>query len=438
MGAPEGFSARRAGKPASLKQDAFEYGHRIPGLLDTLRECGRPFVIAVEGEWGRGKSSFLRMLESRLLLDHDFREARVAHYDPWRYNIREFDDAWESIVDVISKAINDKTLEDRLDDLRRAVQATRAWRGFSNAMSTAVSLVPPVSRVVGKSTKDGGARSTYSRRHAGSGFMLFEEIRSQLAQLVKARAIFLFIDDLDRCEPAVVDHVLRCLPTLFAPTDDGPNVVVVLALDRPATARSLKRATGRTANDARQLLEKIINLHVTLPIVGIGAGNKKRSIGLLRAAVRNGSAGRRSIRNDQIDVIARFMQFNPRRLERFCVLFDLKWQSRFDANRSARRSASSGRTSLRRAQQIADFRNRLIWESIVELCWPEYDAKVSDLEKNKAAIMAAVRGEKVDASGLPCEGYLQYPMFLEIHRLYEDWQVKDGVVRKSTSVNSGD
>ena len=182
----------------------------------------------------------------------------------------------------------------------------------------------------------------------------------------------------------------------------------------------------KDAQQAEAFLEKLIHAHVTLPILQIGSGDRGAAMQRIREAIAGGGHRRSRLERyedppfeavfdipvDRLDVIARFMRYNPRKIERFCLLFDLKWKTRFEANRAHVASSEA-------QKWLDDFRDRLIWEAIVELRWPTYDAKPGDLKANREAIHRAITGP-TDLAGLPSEPYIKDKSFLEIHQIYYD------------------
>ncbi len=342
-----------------LGRDFYDYAHRVDGIVDFLGEAALPFVLAVEGEWGRGKSTLVNMIVRKAVPRWS-----VAKFHPWRYDFQEWDDVWHGVVEALAE-------------------------GFDEEHKSEISVLLARSR-----------RSSF-----------FDDIREAIVVAARKQRVLLVIDDLDRCSPPVIGYVLRCIPTLFARTDRGPRVAVLLALDRAVTQEAIVVAQRlKDPQQAEAYLEKLIQAHVTLPILQLGSGDRDAAMQKIYEAI-TGGGHRSEIRRDRVEVIARFMRYNPRKIERFCLLFDLKWKTRFEANRAHAPSD---------AQQWLDgFRDRLIWEAIVELRWPTYDAKPGDLEANRKAIHSAISGP-VDVTGLSCQPFIEDKDFLEIHRIYWD------------------
>lgn len=50
----------------TLEQDEFGIERYVRALCDFIKSCDTPVTIALQGEWGSGKSSFMKILENCL------------------------------------------------------------------------------------------------------------------------------------------------------------------------------------------------------------------------------------------------------------------------------------------------------------------------------------------------------------------------------------
>lgn len=445
-----GINLKSAGRPATF--DLFEYAHRADGVVNLLTECSTPFVVSVEGEWGRGKSTFVEMVIKKL--DASF-NGQVVRYHPWRFDLRDFEDAWESLVAVLSRDLKNTTDPkpelDRLANLAAHSTWLRLlWRVGGPLLNVFAPRTQQVTEGLAQVAK-GLIEYFETPEKLGERYAIFEKVRAELCALAHEHRILLVIDDLDRCEPSAIAHVLRCIPTLFAPRQEGPNYVLLLGMDRNATTRALVDNLGWDGEYVAGYLDKVINVHVTLPTLQLGSGSRKDASKRVNSAIRGGGkrqsrqvalpddvrGGSDALRDeltknnlsthfeipeDRCQVIAKFMHFNPRELERFCILFDLKWDSRLLANALASiPKAGSEQEQFDFDAWLRRFADRLIWESIVELRWPLYDSKTADDRTNAEAIDAAIKGDLKQSEGLACEEFVKDQDFLEIREVYVEW-----------------
>ena len=433
---------------ALISRDIFDYRHRADGIFELLNQRTLPFIFSVEGEWGRGKSTLVEQIIERVqgyksdTSNDQYADSwEIVRYHPWRYDIREFDDAWESLLEIMRDELNpDQVTKDFVDLLRH-----NRW----------ARLITKVGGAIGE-TMPGGSLAVAAFEKIATGFdefvdksieigpryIIFERLRQEVRELTKKKRILVVIDDLDRCSSTSVCHILRCIPTLFAPEGKEPRIAILLALDWSLAKEALVVGQGMNQDQAERFLEELIHVHVTLPILQFGKGDRAVATKKMRAAIKKNIMTAISsdlqggavhfnanphedvkfyIGNDRLDVIARFMNYNPRKFEKFIILFDLKWKSRLRANSKAHFDRNPCNDANTYKRWLDEFRDRLIYETIVELRWPAYDAKTGDIDANKKAIELAVQRGLLDTLDLPCRDFLDDPHFLEIYQILDKW-----------------
>ena len=66
----------------AASKDLFEIGPYIKGLSDFIKECKTPMTISIQGTWGTGKTSIMKMVEAELLKNRPSRGGRVMPVEP--------------------------------------------------------------------------------------------------------------------------------------------------------------------------------------------------------------------------------------------------------------------------------------------------------------------------------------------------------------------
>ncbi len=51
------------------KEDQFEIKKYVEGLISFIKECNTPMTLAIQGDWGTGKTSIMTMVKSKLQED---------------------------------------------------------------------------------------------------------------------------------------------------------------------------------------------------------------------------------------------------------------------------------------------------------------------------------------------------------------------------------
>ena len=257
-------------------------------LLDTIHaQADRStFAIGIDGPWGSGKSSILRLLIKEL----ENRESRhtsdgvgliVVQFSPWLISnqtalIAEFFKQLEKAIDVASRrtkpvhsfrdwntlrkwsAIRKRSIGKKF---RAARKAMHKFAGLTALASTAaVAMDPTFSSVLTSS-----ALSRFGRAIRPSTRSL-EALKSQLddylgeiAEVDKTFRILIIIDDLDRLDPRDALEVLRLVKAVA----DFPAVSYLLAYDKRSLASAISKSDLIEDGDA--YLEKIVQFSFKVP-----------------------------------------------------------------------------------------------------------------------------------------------------------------------------
>ena len=266
---------------------------RLCAPLDILRHPATrtPFTIALYGDWGTGKTSAMRWLESQLLLWNDSPardSATQPHltpvwFYPWKYHSRE--DVWRGIIAEVILATLKTGSADTEDFSKRAVHVAKRYGKFLGASflhvlantkvkseAKASGGVPGVAGV-GTSTSielNGQAvQDIYdeykkaSQPHAP----FLNEFESQLTDWVrdtfddKTRRLVLLIDDLDRCLPDVALEVLEALKLYL----NIPGLLFVAGLDRSVIDQIVTehyKKSGVEGRIALRYLDKLFQVEI--------------------------------------------------------------------------------------------------------------------------------------------------------------------------------
>lgn len=267
---------------------------RLASVFDILRhkntEC--PVTIAIYGDWGTGKTSAMRWLETQLGAWNKLpAEERDGHpmvhpvwFDPWRYHTRE--DVWRGIVaEVVLSLFKVKAIKraNFVQNLRLAAKRFGSFlgRGFLHALANievevgadAAGAKATVSGEVFRDIYDEWDRSTHPEKAFLNQFedalksWLAEffpcELREDGSRHFKERLV-LFIDDLDRSLPAVTLEVLEAIKLYL----NLEPLMFVVGLDRAvvdAVVSQHYQAAGLGVEKARLYLNKLFQVEIQVP-----------------------------------------------------------------------------------------------------------------------------------------------------------------------------
>lgn len=209
-----------------IEQDLLGRKNFIDGIYNKILNINskNSFVIAIEGKWGEGKTSVLRILRNRLLNNSN---AVVFFFNPWFFETPA--DLIKSFLDDLDKSFSTKFLS---NDIHRNFKSYE--KVILNSLADKVGI---------KSLDELFNSSTLIDR------------KEKLAQTLSSydTKFIVIIDDLDRIETDEAKTIFK-LVKLIA---DLPNIIFVLGVD----VEILKDTSGVR----NHYLEKIIQKTFKLP-----------------------------------------------------------------------------------------------------------------------------------------------------------------------------
>jgi hypothetical protein len=247
-----------------------------------------PLTMSVEGLWGTGKSSFMRLLQAKL---ESLGKSRFVTFEAWRYNADE--GLWAAFLDAfdsqLRSAMNPRerlAARLRLVKLRISLQGTMdtvitvGWMFAALLISFSVmfyavkhgssflkSLNEPGKDVVELIETTGGfagavaallvffsklgellkspaaldrAKKLWGKPDFHERMPLIHDMTTNLSSLVEAyvgnETVYVFIDDLDRCEYSKAAEMIQGLLLLAS---SAPRVALIVGLDKEKVAAAL-------------------------------------------------------------------------------------------------------------------------------------------------------------------------------------------------------
>ena len=239
-------------------------------LTLLIRTSTTPFVLAVDTEWGNGKTTFLKMWQKYLesngpktkppgahvqntnqenahLANNGF---RTVFFDAWRCDF--YDEALPALIGEIEKQIKP---QDKVGE---------AFKKFKTAGGKLVKSLPSavtkatLSSLVGE-TAVAELQKALQKNDKIQDFLDylkavedFKKALGALAGVSKAqeakeqKPLVIFIDELDRCRPTFALEVLERVKHIF----DVENVFFVIAVNKKEFAETIKSEYGNIDGDA--------------------------------------------------------------------------------------------------------------------------------------------------------------------------------------------
>ena len=239
-------------------QDTLGFGQMATVLHTVIRETPyRPFTIGIFGEWGSGKSTLMKLIETSLKRD----SVKTVWFNAWKYDNKEV--IWNALIQEIFYTMqHDPEIQKRTnaEDFKKDVVHAAAELA-KYAAKVATRFIP--GGIIKEEDVDAVLEALRPPSANDDLFGFINQFESTFDQLVKDYVgnpdgyLVIFIDDLDRCLPENAISVMEALKLYL----DRANCVFVIGAERSIIEEGIKeRYKDNPRLSGKDYLEKIIQL----------------------------------------------------------------------------------------------------------------------------------------------------------------------------------
>jgi hypothetical protein len=236
-------------------------------LVEFVNHSHTPLTIALQGEWGSGKTSLMNLLDDELCDKGTFYRVWI---NSWQYSLMRTPE--EAILKIVEGMIEQilKTLSDN-DGKNKTVENVKSifkkisfagGKFLAKQIADKAGLNPDG---VDAFFDGGGAEGAEISRMKKEIEKLIAEIIETSKDKNKTGFIF-FIDDLDRIDPPVAVQILELLKNIF----DLDKCIFVLAIDYDVVIKGLEpkfgKLTPQNEREFRSFFDKIIQMPFSMPV----------------------------------------------------------------------------------------------------------------------------------------------------------------------------
>jgi hypothetical protein len=259
-----GFNPDRPKK----RRDQDRLGFRLVAarLANSIVNQSPPdgYVIAIEGQWGCGKTTLINFLTEELSANISNR-VQVVRFEPWVVGNRSA---------MLTELMNDlATACDRIDrsaegdERRRKRQASKIGaqlREYASKLGYAAPLAQFLS-AIGVPFAGAASEALKGIGDTANAIELGKPVEEAKRDLVEALStletrLVVVVDDLDRLEPSEAVEVLR----LIRAVADFPNVIYVLSYDGKILAENIEKYLN--IGDGAAFLKKMVQVSFKVPL----------------------------------------------------------------------------------------------------------------------------------------------------------------------------
>lgn len=245
----------------NCKLDRKKYGEVLTQLVKTYDDG---FVLAINNQWGTGKTTFVKMWQQMLEIE----QVKTLYFNAWE---NDFDD---------------KPLHALLSELKTLITSgDKSEIKFKNLVSKASvflsKVLPSIAVGIAKEIKVNEVLNEFTKAMAeGATEILNNEIQDyakkkigltdfknnliEFLELAKGESkspIVFIIDELDRCRPNYAVKVLEQIKHFFSV--DG--IVFVLSIDKTQLGHAVRGVYGSEHINADEYLKRFIDIEYSIP-----------------------------------------------------------------------------------------------------------------------------------------------------------------------------
>ncbi len=249
-------------RKGAVEHDRFGLMAYEKGLEAFLRGASTPITVALQGEWGSGKTSLMNVLRDDLCgTNNQDGEYFSIWINTWEYSLMR--NSNEALLQILFKMANEVVNLSRSTSEEVINSIKKSFIGLGTA----------ITRNVANKLVDGLGDSlleAFSKDAENSIADLREKLQAQINECMEKnqgkKGIIFFIDDLDRIDPPVAVELLELLKNIFT----LEKCLFVLAIDYDVVIKGLKPKFGelndKNEREFRSFFDKIIQVPFSMPV----------------------------------------------------------------------------------------------------------------------------------------------------------------------------
>lgn len=260
----------------SFKNDALDRKTYGEALLNLVIRSNDELVISLDGNWGEGKTTFVKMWQGLLS------ENGVSSIYIDAFSNDYVDDAFISVASAITHYAEAHIKKDHHDKIAELKEKTKKVGGQLLSWSARIGIkaatlgvikdaeieeLKDIKEEMAKSVSDivGGFIEERINSHSKDVAIIqsFKNLLSSIPSKLEKNAdkpLVIIIDELDRCKPTFAVEIIEKIKHLFS----VKNVVFVLVMNKVQLEESIRCVYGQNI-DAHTYLQKFVNLETKIP-----------------------------------------------------------------------------------------------------------------------------------------------------------------------------
>ena len=244
-----------------LKNNFINRNRYISSFLKLINGLEENKIIALDGEWGSGKTWFVKSVEYLMnsesnnelnIVDKEIMNKVKDKYMTFYYNAWENDDAKSAMLSLIYKLINDSCLQKNKSEVG----------AIPRLLNTVIKFVTNGAIDI----KEDIFGEQWNNKQITDCIKNCEEIKETLKKIIdnllieNKNRLLIIIDEIDRCKPTFAIDLLENIKHFY----DDNRIIFLVTTNNKALASSVCKIYGENFEGALYL-DRIFDINLELP-----------------------------------------------------------------------------------------------------------------------------------------------------------------------------
>ena len=237
-------------------EDYLDTKKYVTGLVRFVEECCTPMSIALQGDWGTGKTSFIRRMINQIKDNKN--KILTIYFNTWQYSqFNMSDNLYYSLIQCIINDIK-KACPDCKEDTDKVLN--KVGSAFINFIKqlTENKYGVDIDKII-------EIMNIYKQENIENIKKFKDDYENLINKVTDNNGrVIIFIDDLDRLNPSIAVELLESIKLFM----DVRKCVFVFAIDYDVVVRGIRAKYGNDMDETkcRSFFDKIIQLPFKMPI----------------------------------------------------------------------------------------------------------------------------------------------------------------------------
>ena len=290
----------------SLEDDLIGTKDLQDGLIEYIKRANKPFTIAIQGEWGLGKTSFLNLLKARLCGNNQKEDLgqNQEKYDTQENNAYPYYSVWidvckftllNSPIDAVIYIMQSMVYQ--ISHFNTETEQTAEGNKYIERGSIIIKnlgkFIAKKAMIQGATVLTGGFLTDktietvtnlvcdplfQNNEQQADNISVVDQLNTEIKNLMKdvlenynpqkKEGIIFFIDNLDRIDPKLAVEILETTNNVFSFKDS--KCVFIISIDNNILLRGLQPKLGNLTKDNIHIfqayLDKFVQLSISLEL----------------------------------------------------------------------------------------------------------------------------------------------------------------------------